>query len=91
MILHGLRRRVGMLEQRIGGDPVTLHMPDGSVRCIPATNRNYFRLFGLLDTDPENVELGLIRSSVEISGRGAEAFHLLRSLLIGPIEEGEDE
>ena len=33
-MIAGLRRRIGQLEQRIGGESITVHLPDGSVRPV---------------------------------------------------------
>ena len=92
-MIAGLRRRIGQLEQRIGGESITVHLPDGSVRPIRGDNKHYFRLAGLLDNEAESpldCELTWIRDAVRID-EPDHVFELLAAILRGPIEDEDGE
>jgi hypothetical protein len=97
-----LERRLAALKAQIGGNPVYLHMPDGSVRQIAGTNTHYFRLW-LLSCDiqrareagepiPESPfasELDWLVSAVTVDEEDGQRYMLLQAMLQGPNEDGE--
>lgn len=92
-MISGLRRRIEMLEQRIGAEPVVLTMSDGTVRQIRGDGRHYLRLAALLGTDTESplsCELRWLQDAETVSGETAEMFTLLSVLAKGANTAEED-
>jgi hypothetical protein len=83
MIEH-LRRRVELLERRVGG-AVILTMADGTTRQLPGASKYYHRLCALLDSDAECAELTWVKTAAHIDEPG-HVYELLRALLQGPNE-----
>ena len=98
-----LEKRLALLKARIGGEAVTLHMPDGSTRCVRSDARHWRRLHeawtarvtaedaGEPETaSPLSVELNSIRDAIEIGEDDGGPLSLLRILLQGPNETEEE-
>ena len=101
-MIQSLRRRIELLEQRIGVDPVTLHLASGELRIIRGDQRHWRALHqawtarttaedagGTLPATPLDGELDAIRSAVRIDECGG-LFGLFQVLLQGPNLEGQE-
>lgn len=92
-----VRRRIEMLEGRIGGEAVTLVMGDGSQRQISSTLKHFCKLrdAGLLDDEASpNLasEVAWLRGAIKIEEPGdGGLFHLLQTLLLTPNTEGQED
>lgn len=88
-MIAGLRRRIGQLEERIGGSPATLHFADGSTRVLHGDVRRYFGL--LADgIDGDRAELAdAIRNAISVD-EPDHIVELLQAILQGPNESTEE-
>jgi hypothetical protein len=100
----GLEKRLALLNARIGGNPITLHMSDNTTRQINGSSKHYHQLWARASeryaaelanepvpaSDRLDDELRLIKDSVKISERASE-FNLMWAILSGPsLEDSED-
>ena len=98
-----LEKRIAALEQRIGGEAITLTMADGTIRQIRGDHRHWVTLHqawtervtaegaGEPETaSPLSVELNSIRDAIEIGEDDGGPLSLLRILLQGPNETEEE-
>lgn len=70
----GLEKRLALLKARIGGNPIILHLPDGTTRQISGSSRHFLKLAALLDGDTESPldsEVDWLRSAIRIDETAA--------------------
>jgi len=100
-MIAGLRRRIGQLEERIGGSAVTLYFADGTSRTIRGDSSRWAALHSAwcemetVELDyfpaPENGlfgELAAIGRAIRIDEEGGR-YGLLSIMLKGPNLDGE--
>ena len=84
-----LEKRLTLLKARVGGEPVTLTMPDGSVRQIDGRVKHWQALTAALfardeadglQASPLSIELSWLEAAEQIDGENSQAFALTRAL-----------
>lgn len=86
-----LERRISKLEQRTGGECVSLTMVDGTVHEIGGLGKHFLKLAAQIDTENPRGELAWIRDAIHVEEIGGGMFHLLAAMLQGPIEDEDGE